>query len=442
MSIESFRELIKSAVPYEPQKEEKVEEISTPDPWPIMAEEAYHGLAGEIVRAIEPHSEGDPVAILIQFLLAFGNSVGSSPYYKVGNAKHHINEFAVLVGDTSAGRKGTSWSDAKYLLTLADEEWAKDGIKTGLSSGEGLIHEVRDPVYKNEPVKDEKSKQIVRYESVMVDKGVEDKRRLIIEQEFTSPLILMSKPGNILSPVIRQAWDGGKLSPLIKNSPETATDHHISIIGHITKEELLRQFTETDKANGFGNRFLWFLIKKSKCLPEGGAVPEEVIFSLSDRLKNVINQCRGIGEMKRDDKARELWAKVYPALSNGKAGLTGVLLARAEAHVLRLSMIYALLDGSSIITTEHLKAALGVWDYVEKSAKLIFGKASGYSEVDKILLALEEKDLTETEIRDLFGKHNPKKVDRALIYISENLLAFKTKIETGGRPSTTWSLAT
>jgi hypothetical protein len=54
-------------------------------------------------------------------------------------------------------------------------------------------------------------------------------------------------------------------------------------------------------------------------------------------------------------------------------GLVGTLLARAEAQVLRLSMLYALLDGTATIRTEHLYAALALWEYVEASVTYIFG---------------------------------------------------------------------
>src|SRR5262249_11903434 len=46
-----------------------------PAPWPKLDGEAMHGLAGEIVRAIEPETESDPVAVLGQMLVAFGNAV-------------------------------------------------------------------------------------------------------------------------------------------------------------------------------------------------------------------------------------------------------------------------------------------------------------------------------------------------------------------------------
>jgi hypothetical protein len=52
-----------------------------PIPWPApLTDDAFHGVAGEIVRAIEPHSEADPAALLIQFLVAFGNLVGHAAY--------------------------------------------------------------------------------------------------------------------------------------------------------------------------------------------------------------------------------------------------------------------------------------------------------------------------------------------------------------------------
>ena len=58
----------------------------------------------------------------------------------------------------------------------------------------------------------------------------------------------MRRDGNTLSVVIREAWDTGGLHTLTKNDPITATDAHISIIGHITIEELLRHLDETEQA--------------------------------------------------------------------------------------------------------------------------------------------------------------------------------------------------
>src|SRR5262249_16629308 len=69
--------------------------------WPVMDRAAYYGFAGEVVDTIAPHSEADPVAILIQFLTLAGNAMGRTAYYLVEDDQHHTSLFAVLVGESS-----------------------------------------------------------------------------------------------------------------------------------------------------------------------------------------------------------------------------------------------------------------------------------------------------------------------------------------------------
>src|SRR5262249_38062376 len=121
------------------------EEFPTIAVTPKMAPEAYYGLAGRIVAAIEPYSEADPVPIRAHVLVGVGNLIGRGPHALVERTTHTCGEFVVLVGDTAKGRKGQAWSTPRYLLRQADGEWASACIKHGLSSGEGVIHAVRDP---------------------------------------------------------------------------------------------------------------------------------------------------------------------------------------------------------------------------------------------------------------------------------------------------------
>jgi hypothetical protein len=134
--------------------------------------------------------------------------IGRGPHYAVEGDLHTTNLFTVMVGDTSKGRKGTSWGRVRQLFALVDDGWVDRCIQSRLSSGEGLIWAVRDPVYK--PERQGKGSS-TRYEDVMVDAGISDKRLLVIESEFASTLRVMSREGNTLSPVIRQAWDRGDL---------------------------------------------------------------------------------------------------------------------------------------------------------------------------------------------------------------------------------------
>jgi hypothetical protein len=401
--------------------------------WPHMADAAYHGLVGDIVNAISPQSEADKVALLIQTLTCSGNVIGRNFYYQVESDRHHANLFSVLVGETSKARKGTSYGRISSVVKLVEQAWADDRTKGGLSSGEGLINEVRDAV----------SKWNVKDKTVeVVDPGVTDKRLMIIEPEFAGALSVMERHGNTLSPVLRKAWDGNKLSTMTRASPLTATGAHISIIGHITETELRARLTRTDIANGFGNRFLFALVKRSKELPFGGDLTDSQILDLGESLDRALKSLpRDYPKVVMDD-ARELWSDSYSSLSADKPGLLGAIIARAEAQTVRLAMIYALLDGQVKIGQAHLEAALAVWTYCEASAKRIFGNATGDPVTDDIYQALQSaasEGMTRTAIRDLFGRHQSG--DRINASLAELLKKGKARSEqraSGGRPVETW----
>jgi hypothetical protein len=411
-------------------------------PWPEPpAEEAYHGLAGRVVRAVGPASEADPVALLLQTLVAFGNAAGRSAHFVVEDDRHHANEFMVLVGRTGKARKGTSWGRVERLLRGADEPWAAEHVATGLSSGQGVIWHVRDPILKRERVRHGTS---VRYEEVEADPGVEDKRLLVMEPEFAGCLKQTEQKESTLSAVLRVAWDGRDLRILNKNSPARATGPHVSLIGHITAEELRRYLTATESANGFGNRFLFCCADRSKLLPEGGAIDPSVLDMLRDELTRALAVARTAGEVRRDDEARAVWREVYGELSEGRPGLAGALLARGEAHVMRLALLYALLDRSPLVRGPHLLAALALWEYCERSVRHVWGDSLGDPVADELLRLLRgcPAGLTRTEIRDYFQRHaSADRIGRALGLLLQLRLARCDRQETGGRPSERWYAA-
>ena len=145
------------------------------------------------------------------------------------------------------------------------EKWEKERTMSGLSSGEGLIHNVRDPI--TELKRDKNTKKTV---DVVVDAGVDDKRLLVVEPEFSKVLRVCQRDTNTLSAVIRLSWDQGNLRTLTKNSPAKATGAHVSVIGHVVADELRRYLDRSEIAGGFGNRFLWLCVRRSQCLPDGG----------------------------------------------------------------------------------------------------------------------------------------------------------------------------
>jgi len=388
-------------------------------PHTLIKVRSYCGLAGEIVSTIEPYTEADPFAILAHFLAGFGNLIGPGPHFTVEYDLHSLRLYVALVGDSSKGRKGQSWSTPKRLLTQTDPSWA-ERIISGLSSGEGLINAVRD--------------------SRGDDSGEPDKRLLVVESEFAQALKVMRREGNILSPTIRDAWDHGNLSPLTKANPIRATGAHISIVGHITRGELLRYLTETEQGNGFANRFIWLHVKRSKIISNPTGTPPELLTPLIRKIKEAYLFGRTVQQINRDPEAEALWTDIYPELSEGKPGLLGAVTNRAEAQVMRIACIYAILDMSYVVRLEHLNAALAFWKYSENSVRWIFGSKIGNEIADKILKALQERGLlTSTDIRNLFNK-NKKAIEtsNALEELQNLGLVTSTQEKTEGRPSTVW----
>jgi hypothetical protein len=288
---------------------------------PPVTDEMFPGLVGRLVEASERHTEGHPAAIAIQFLVAFGNAVGRQPHSMVGETRHGVQEFVLLVGPTSFGRKGDAWNIARAPLAAADQGWAKTCIRSGLSSGEGLAYHIRDAVWGN-------GKMGAR---VVTDPGVADKRLCVVETEFSQPLKMLRREGNVLSNTLRQAWDGAEvLGTLTKTSPSQATGAHVSIIAHSTVEDLTKFLADVEMANGFANRFLINAVSRVRTIPTPLPLPCAVRSELADETARALRHARAVGLLQRTPKAEQLWCDVYGSLTAERPGLHGALLARVR----------------------------------------------------------------------------------------------------------------
>jgi hypothetical protein len=405
-----------------------------PDP---LASEAFHGIAGEFVRMIEPNTESDPAALLVQFLIAFGALVGRGPHYRIEGTEHHANLYTLIVGATAKARKGTSWDRVREVFHATG--W-KPPVG-GLSSGEGLKYHVRDA---REETKTNKNGELV---TEVVDAGVSDKRLLVYQSEFASVLRVAARDGNTLSATMREGWDSGDLRSLTKHDPVVATGAHICIVGHITADELRRELTATDAANGFGNRFLFVGARRSKLLPHGGAESDPAeVQAFADRLNERATMARQRGRIRMSAQAMAAWEGVYPELSAGGDGLHATITARADAQTCRLALLYALLDGARAIDLSHLLAALAVWTYCDATAKHIFGASLGDRIADEIMRRLRQAGdggMTRNELRDAFGRNvSSERIGAALDLLRRRGRARCETVTTGGRPAELWRCVT
>ena len=411
-----------------------------------MAEEAFYGIAGEFVRMVEPNTECDANWLLILFLLYSGNVLGRSRYFMVGGDKHYMKLFAVCVGPTSCGRKGSATGPVEMFFRESPEgkEPGLGHLLSGLSSGEGLIWAIRDRIFKK--ARDKHGK----VEEQCTDEGEPDKRLIVNTGEFFGVLSVSRREGNTLSRIIRDAWDRDVLESPTKNSPAVSTGAFVSIAGNISKEELIRTIQDLDADNGLLNRFLWVCSRRSKELPEGGRLWQVKQSPEWADLQRRFNQAALSTDpvlVERDSEASDLWgyddrpAGIYRHLSRERYGLSGTVTARAAPQVLRLALIYATLDRSTQIRREHLDAALAVWQYCEDSTAYIFGSMEEDPAANAIIDALRHspKGMTRTEISALLNRHkNEGRINSALYQLHKKGLArFETK-DSGGRPAERW----
>jgi hypothetical protein len=206
---------------------------------------------------------------------------------------------------------------------------------------------------------------------------------------------------------MRIAYDDDPMQILAKHNTDKSVHHHISIIGHITEEELKRQLTEVDQYNGFFNRLLPVYVRRSKVLPFPPDRDRNVENWLVLRLQKALAHASTTAELAWAEDAKPLWAEQYEHLTGGRYGLYGALTRRAAPQVIRIAMIYALLDGETqFIHKHHLEAALEVWRYVEGSIRYVFGDVSLFALDNKLLAIIRNAGSTgiaKSAIHKAFG---------------------------------------
>jgi len=392
---------------------------SPPASHPVLDEAALHGPVGQFVRELRPYTEASDASLLFQALAAYGASLGRGPYFLAEATRHHANLFLVVVGLSSAARKGTSLDHVLRLMSFVDVTLTVN--PGGLSSGEGLINALRDPSGEGEHA----------------DPGVLDKRLCLIEPEFQQVLAQTERSGNTLSPTLRQAWDGRPLQVLTRKNGLKATDPHVSIVAHITVEELRRKLNQTEAVNGYANRHLFCFTHRVRSLPEPEPL-EDLFYDTHARpLRAAAVEGAKDGRIGRTPAARALWHEVYEELTAGRPGMVGSVTARGAAQVVRLSLLYALADGRREIDAVHLEAALAAWRYAERSAELVWGTSTGDVIADRILTWLRQagaEGLSRTDLyQGLQNNFEKRRLDMALSLLADAKLAYRVAVRRAQR---------
>lgn len=417
-------------------------------PWPIMNSKANHGIVGRIATLATENSEADPAAVLITAITYAAAEFGRSQYTRIGDSVHNSRHFSVIAGQSSRARKGTSFGPVQRIFKRAEEirlasssalpfpSASKLTISHGpLSSGEGLINAVRDG--------QDVPPGATAEEMADLDRGVADKRLLVIEEEFGSVLRMGERTGSSLSTIIRRMWDGnGSIAPLTKTSQIKTTNPHVCIVGHVTCPELKSLLSGTEIFNGFANRFMWLMARRPRVVPFPEPMPDDQVDEVAKELARVILKAHGQDrELVMSNSAMHHWSLVYPELTADFPGVLGAVTSRQEAHTRRLALTYAQLDGADRIEIEHLEAAIALTRYCFDSASYLFGVVEIDPVAQAIIAALKTGSKSQSEIQRLSGGHIPaSRLASALRDLQDRGRITLVVEQTKGRPRRVWSL--
>lgn len=384
---------------------------------PRPSEDCLYGLVGEVARAGSANTEANPFAIAANFMAYMSCAVGRGPYFYLGDTRHHARLFTLHVGRSGVGRKGDATSLIKRIdasLKNSYELVAPKVHSGGLSSREGLIYLVHDG-YKDG------AKDV---------EPVTDKRLWVVESEFANVLHQARRDGNTLSAAVRDLWDGASLQPATKTNRLFTTDPHICISGAITPNELMELMAAREMSNGFANRFMIFFAERLRKISFPESTSNETVNELARSVRGIIDFCRtgavSNARISFTQDARHMYDKLYQGeLSDNRYGerIAGVTERRAPMLV-RISMLFALIDMKLKIEPAHINAAIAWIRYLVDSVRFIF--ASGAEEVDTIEVNDTAEDIvnflrlrgetSKTEItRECFnGNKNSDQIDKAI----------------------------
>jgi hypothetical protein len=336
---------------------------------PVLPDDALYGLPGRVALKLSESTGADPASILGMFMTCFGNAVGRQPHVMFYGHDEPGLLFTLVVGKWARGRKGTAWNAVKKLFGQAEPDWSANRIESGLQSSEAMIEIVQDS-----------------------PNG--DPRLLILETEFARFIAAMSAQRKFASRM-RTAYDGEPLAARrVKQPPLIATQHMISIVGMITPRELLDLQKLT---GGLESRMLYFYSAPARMTRTDPFKVDQSEINLANEVKEAIGhawdsillgtdpisaalaEMRGIAPKTKfpiaDDVAERWVDEIGPAVEDIAEAVGedyARYTARAQTHVVRLALIYALTDGASEIDWPHIKAAMALTEFCMFSARRIF----------------------------------------------------------------------
>lgn len=382
----------------------------------------FSGPIGEIVELADPDTEADKVGVYVVLLAQAGLLIGPGPHVQIGNTRHPLLIWPLLIGRTSTGRKGEATGTAERVSFCAVDE-LRALVVGGLSSGEGLIERIRDKENADDKL------------------GTDDKRLLVVEPEFGNVMAVMGREGSTLPGLLRQAWEGKRLSSLTRQRL-VASESHIVIVGSIAPREFRARMRAIDLAGGTWNRFIPLYVERRKLLALPPGLHDDALTSAAKLFREAVDNASGLSSIQLGKDATELWCdELYAEFTDfDDDSNVSDFVQRAAPYCRRISALLAALEGCAVDKASHLQSAAELVRYSIASAAYVLDTSPRDRRLDKLCRAVTEAGkagLSRDDAMKLFAR----KLSAAQLNdLAEQLCQGgdyeQLSIATGGRPTT------
>lgn len=382
---------------------------------PNVDKAMFNGPFGEIVDALDPHTEGSRVGVLGTLVAAFSGYLGQHTKVQTGNGLSPLMFWTVLVGQTGKGRKGTATRIGMKVVEQAFSAWSEENVIHGCpATGLGFIQELaeRADADSTTPV-------------------------MVIEEEMDD-FIGNAKKDKRIGVYLRKAWDGATLVHKTKVDDITVREPHVGFVGHVQPRNWAAIAGSRDATGGTYNRFLPLAVERSKNLPVFSQTDTtELVREQARKLRRMAQNAREIDVVRvRPDVAEwfeEFHRPVVEQMVEGSEELAQ-MSERAMAYLIRLAALYALAGGRDEIEVEDLDAALALVQYSVDTVLAVLPEAGGERLGARILAALEANgELSRSELWDIIGRNfSARDITNALKGLPQ--VVTRTGKSTGGRP--------
>ncbi|MCZ4097301.1 MULTISPECIES: hypothetical protein [unclassified Streptomyces] len=306
-----------------------------------------YGPIGRAVKEIAPYVESDPVGIYAACLSMWSMAIGDRVFLDPDLQRSPLVSTALVAG-TGIG-KGVALGAAQHIMAKSIGNDLELRTTSGITSGAALV----DHIYR----------QMVKTNEAY---GIEDKRVLVVEEEWREILERASRDPSFTSK-IRNAWDCRVLRNTTKkksesDAPQEVRGGRIVFHTHITPSDWRKFISYDDAAGGSYNRMLPIQLDRVPLLRHR-QLPDVDTRDLVSAFAWLSNEPHVMEPNRKADYLNWIMRRAESILLASLPEHQGAFVARTAESTYRVAALLAASDGTSRIAEKHMRAAISFVGY-------------------------------------------------------------------------------